>query len=207
MSPLFEGFDASLGPVIPAARHYDFLLKFRTFRIMKKTQGTFVSMKKKTPEEFVINSAAFVIRKDIFESINGFDEELYRHEDLDFTQRLIQHPVKIKVTMKAICKVFFEGNKKNYLLREFDQGLEKVRYFEKWELNSWSGSMTLLPHIKQWLDHSGKLFSPNDLDRFSHQVSLFAIMGNVAGVARKLVFPYPGKKVSKKPLCAKIEYL
>lgn len=205
ISKFNENTDVVVTPIVPSASNYNILLRYRVFRGLKKTKGTFISLMKNSPEELVINSAAFAIRRNVFNQLNGFDPLLFRHEDLDFSQRLIRCPVKVKVLKTPVCKVYFEGGLVKYCLREMDQGLEKVRYFEKWDQQSWRGSLIVVRHFFGWTKSLPNIFARNPMERMRVVISFFALVGNVAGVVRKIFKAYPGAKMEPSVVRAEIE--
>ncbi len=199
--------DVVVTPIVPSSKKNDLLMRYRFFRVLTKTGGSFISLKKKSPDQLVINSAAFAIKKNVFQKLNGFDPYLFRHEDLDFSQRLFRIPVKVRALVGPSCKVYFDGGLLRYLKREYDQAYEKVRYFEKWDSRSWKGSLVLFKHLIHWTRGAGKIFSRNHLDQFGVLVSFCALMGNLAGVLRKVFNPYPSGKIQSSDIVAEIEYL
>jgi glycosyltransferase involved in cell wall biosynthesis len=204
MSHLTPGTIAVQTPIIPSSGKMDLLQKIRLKRALRKTAGTYLSMNKKKQSQMVLNTAAVAIAKPVFEKLAGFDHYLSRHEDLDLTQRLLREEGEIKLVTSSSAQVWFDGNFLSYLMREYDQGVAIVRYYEKWDRkNAWESIKILAANIKQWLGRLGRT------QKAEAVLELVGLTGNAMGVLKKIISPYPGPKfdLAKVPIKAKVSLM
>lgn len=87
-----------------------------------KGHGTFLSLHKPQGVRPVINTAAAVFKKTVFDRLGGFHPRLRRDEDLEFSTRLFLAGYFIGGTSAAVSTVKFSGPLRplRYLLREFE---------------------------------------------------------------------------------------
>jgi hypothetical protein len=80
----------------------------------------------------MINTAACLYRKEALEEVNGFDESLVRHEDIDLSRRIAWKGWSFNTAPEARAQVFWDGGWPEYLSRAIDNGRTKPDYNLKW---------------------------------------------------------------------------
>jgi glycosyltransferase involved in cell wall biosynthesis len=122
------------GPIIPAGQK-NVLLSFRKFYSKEKTDGTYCSFL--TPYGLPqLNSACFVIQKNHFQEIGGFDEDLLRCEDSDLGYRLFIEGFVFSVVPSMKSQVFWSHGFIAYLKRFYHHGKASEKLDKKWSINS-----------------------------------------------------------------------
>lgn len=193
--------------IIPVRHDWSMLQRIRKFRALVNGGYKYLSLIKSNPQKIVLNSACFIVRRDIFNKMGGFDEELTRHEDLDFTQRLIREEVLIKGISSIRCFVHFEGSFYDYLLREFSCGFHIVRLHEKWNHGTVAQSLVSLLHrIFQWCKKLRTLITDRAMIEL-HLIELVFIAGSLFGIFRRITSPYRGDVLRVSACKARIEIL
>lgn len=193
LKKMLNSFDdetlAVQGLIFPQSSSQNLLQKIRKSRIFFNNEYSFLSLRKSNIKRVVLNSAAFAIKTDVFFKVGMFDEKLGRHEDLDFTQRLLKETGKIKGISSIRSDVFFNSNLWSYFLREFNCGYHIVRYHEKWSSPKLSDSVsTLIENLSKWIKSDKK---PDSLSMCLSLLELTHLMGNFVGIFRKIFVPYP----------------
>jgi cellulose synthase/poly-beta-1,6-N-acetylglucosamine synthase-like glycosyltransferase len=192
--------------IVPKSKTNNLLQRIRKSRIFFNNNYSFLSLNKDNPKKLIINSAAFAIRREVFEKLEGFDEELTRHEDLDFTQRLIRKFKGELVSLSSIhADVYFSGSIFRYYLREFDCGFHIVRYHEKWSSTKMTESFhTLRSNLLTLLTKMKTLDPRDDLKVQFFFLEAFYLLGNMAGIFKKMISPYPKEQMDNFPIQAKV---
>lgn len=80
----------------------------------------------------VLNSAAMMIRTQLFRKLGGFDESLSRFEDTDFSYRLFFSGGHYFFTTHTDAFVYFSGSLWAYFRRALSEGKEEENFFSKW---------------------------------------------------------------------------
>lgn len=194
--------------IVPKSKTNNLLQRIRKSRVFFNNNYSFLSLNKENPEKLIINSAAFAMRRETFESLEGFDENLIRHEDLDFTQRLIRKCKGELVSLSCTnADVYFSGSIFRYYLREFDCGLHIVRYHEKWSSTHISESLyTLKSNYLNLIKKLKSLDPRNDLNVHFFFLEAFYLLGNFTGIFKKMAYPYPGKQMDDLPVLTKVVF-
>ncbi len=126
---------AGQGQIIPCRDHGTKSLNDYRYRcVNEETDGRFILTEIKRFEFPMINTAACMYRKDIFNEVKGFDIYLERHEDIDLSRRAFLYGQSISCSTDATAHVIFHGESwLDYFKRSFDDGYYKGAYLEKWE--------------------------------------------------------------------------
>lgn len=122
------------GQVIPVnLTHNSSLEKFRMELSDWRTYGTFNSLKIISHSTPMVNTAACLYRKEALDQVNGFDENLNRHEDIDLSKRISINGHHFTASLTARAFVAWQGSGWiDYLGRSFEVGLCKKSFDEKW---------------------------------------------------------------------------
>ena len=185
--------------IFPTSYSSSVLQSIRMMRAFRKNNRTFFSLKKNAIQNVILNSAAFGIRREVFEELKGFDEKLERHEDLDFTQRLLSLKGKVKGIRSSSCDVYFKGTMFTYCKREFSTGFHMVRFHEKWTSKSKSQAWKALSrHFAKWMVSFPTSRSPEELAGSFHLLEFCYLFGTAAGFIRMCIDPYPGPLMERR---------
>jgi glycosyltransferase involved in cell wall biosynthesis len=139
-SHALKGFDVSsvagaAGPIVPA----DLMGKaglnsYRRRAGDESTGGTFNLMHLTVKESPMINTAACLYLKEAFHKTGGFDTSLIRHEDIDFSKRVLLAGYDLASVPDAKAQVIFNGlGWSDYFGRTFEDGYMKQDYLLKWQ--------------------------------------------------------------------------
>lgn len=122
------------GTIIPSTTDgRDQLNKYRYRSTLESTGGSFVLLDIICPESPMINSAACMYKKQVFDYVKGFDPFLERHEDIDLSKRVLFSGYNLKAIPEAIAYVHFHGEGwMDYFKRAFRHGFTKCAYWKKW---------------------------------------------------------------------------
>lgn len=121
------------GIIKPMPSHLSpFLDQYRDFLFLERKSVDYNLLKMRIAESPMINTASCIYRRTQFLSMGGFDDQLSRHEDIDFSKRLFLSGHHLQCT-KAISYVYYDQSLFNYLKRSFDEGVSKVNYLNKWQ--------------------------------------------------------------------------
>lgn len=130
------------GPIIPAGKD-NFLLDFRKYYSGEKSDFTYCSFL--TPFGIPqLNSACFMIRKDSFHEMGGFDETLLRCEDSDLGYRLFLKGFIFNVVPSMKSNVFWSHGIFSYFIRFYHHGHASKKLDLKWNLNSQKNLLDLM---------------------------------------------------------------
>lgn len=109
------------------------LNRYRYRCVNEETKGRFILTEIKRFEFPMINTAACMYRKNVFNDIGGFDVHLERHEDIDLSRRAYFYGKSIACSTEAVAHVIFHGESwSDYFKRSFDDGYYKGAYLKKW---------------------------------------------------------------------------
>jgi glycosyltransferase involved in cell wall biosynthesis len=127
------------GRIVPTNHDGRYALnKFRHREVKKGTKASFILLEVEAYESPMINSAACIYRKEAFESVKGFDEQLERHEDIDLSRRVVIMGYDLASTDLATANVVYHGSGwLSYFARSFRHGLTKKDYLSKWSKYSY----------------------------------------------------------------------
>lgn len=157
----FPFIGAAQGAIVPSGVTKNSLDQFRYRRVRNYTKGSFIVLDILASNFPAINSAAFMIRKKVFDQINGFDPQMLRHEDADIAKRVFIQGFGLASEIKAKAYVYWHGGTwKSYIERSWDMGKSLSLYQLKWSSSRW---VTLFQfwiyYIKRFLDI--KFFNKN----------------------------------------------
>lgn len=134
-----KGFDVPTvggvaGPIVPAEIMGSACLNsFRKRAGEESTDGEFNLLHLTVKESPMINSAACMYLRTVFEKTGGFDPELDRHEDIDFSKRVMLSGFDLASVPEARARVIFNGSGWGaYFKRTFEDGYSKQEYLQKW---------------------------------------------------------------------------
>lgn len=179
--------------IIPAGAEDNLLQQIRFVRGYQKGGQTFYSLKKSSPDKVILNSAAFVIRREVFVQIGGFDELLLRHEDWDLTRRLLNLPGKIKGIGSSSCEVFYRGSLLSYFIREMSCGQKMVRFHEKWTSRSGLlAAVALGSHGLRWV-RSFWAVNWRPIPLSFRALEFCYLLGTAVGLLQIYIAPYSGR--------------
>ena len=201
--------DVIQGSIIPSSQVNNHLQRLRLWRGMNAAVIPFLLFTHPLVKKRVINSSCFGIDRKLFHQNEGFDLTFTRHEDLDFTQRLIRHPCRIRIVQKLRVQVFYSGSYFDYYKREFECGFHIVRFHEKWSNTCFSKA------ILSWMSHMLQLLkvSPErskGFRRIENKFLLFTFLtGSLFGLFKKTIHPYsyPPNQFDEKKIKAQVELL
>lgn len=170
---ILKGFETSsvggaAGPVIPA----EFVGKaslnsYRKRAGTESTSGQFNLLHLTVKESPMINTAACLYLKEAFQKTGGFDPSLVRHEDIDFSKRVLLTGYDLASVPEAKAQVIFNGSGwSDYFGRTFEDGYMKQDYLLKW-------------HHFLFKSEDGN--NPSLIMMFSDEVFMNAIKGVIKG--------------------------
>lgn len=108
------------------------MYRFRHLR--RATDGTFNILNLIVDESPMINSAACLYKKEAFEFVDGFDERLERHEDIDLSRRVLYAGYNLVAVSSSVAHVTYHGSGwPSYFKRTFDDSFTKHDYLNKWK--------------------------------------------------------------------------
>jgi succinoglycan biosynthesis protein ExoA len=84
-----------------------------------------------TKEQYVDTAFQGVCRREVFERVGGFDEELVRDQDDEFSFRLLEHGGKIICNPEIRCSYASRSTLGGLWFQYFQYGLWKVRVLQK----------------------------------------------------------------------------
>lgn len=129
----FNFIGAAQGAIIPSGVSANSLDQFRYRRVKNNTQNTFVVLDVIASNFPALNSAAFIIRKKVFNEIGGFDFHMIRHEDADIARRIFDQGYGLASQIKAEAYVYWHGGTwSSYIARAWDMGKSLSLYQLKW---------------------------------------------------------------------------
>lgn len=129
----YDFIGAAQGAIIPSGISQNSLNQFRYRRVHNYTKGSFVVLDVLGSNFPVINSAAFMIRKNVFDKIGGYDPEISRTEDADLSQRIFLSGFGLAAAEKAKAYVFWnDGKWSSYIARAWSVGKAISEYQLKW---------------------------------------------------------------------------
>ncbi len=106
---------------------------FRHKSVALATGGSFLLPRRLCMESPMINSAACIYEREIFEKVSGFDPLLERHEDIDLSKRIFMAGGDLCCCEQAFVEVIYHGEGWwDYGLRAYADGKTKMAYFQKW---------------------------------------------------------------------------
>lgn len=154
----------------------------RYLRAFIRNNKSFLSLNRIPEEQKFINSAAFIVRADVFHRIGGFDESLVRHEDVDFSKRIFMEEGKIVGVREYGCSVYFDGGIVKYLLREVNCGFHIVGFHNRWGKGGFlRGSYRMFVNFLMWPINC--IIPPFSLVKFEMQIiGLCYLVGNLGGL-------------------------
>lgn len=151
---------AAQGAIIPIGSAQNSLNKFRFRRVHNYTNGSFIVLDVLTSNFPVLNSAAFMIRKNVFDQINGFDPSISRTEDADLAQRLFLSGFGLAAAGRAKAYVSWnDGQWKSYIARAWSVGKAVSEYQLKWSPSRFISIM------QYWAYYLKRFFEFNYLDK------------------------------------------
>lgn len=131
----FYGVGGGSGAVVPS--NVDGRKGINTYRfrhLRRVTSGTFNILNLVVDESPMINSAACVYKKEAFEFVEGFDEMLERHEDIDLSRRVLYAGYHLAAESSSVAHVTYHGaGWPSYFKRTFDDSFTKQDYINKWK--------------------------------------------------------------------------
>lgn len=125
--------------------------KYRKRVIGEATAETFCLLNLVVRESPMINSAACCYRREAFQLVGGFDEQLERHEDIDLARRVCYSGYVLVSAEKARANVIYHAQGwLSYYARSFADGFTKIDYNRKWSLPQvWQGDEADSAFIKE----------------------------------------------------------
>lgn len=141
--------DVAQGPIVPSAEKTDALFQFRRFRADYRTNGRYSFLPLLGKHSPLLNGAAFLVKRSALLEIDGFDESLPRHQDVDLGKRLYFQGRDFAFAPEASAEVFFTKGWTSYLLRSFEVGRYKERFNAKWKARKPQPS-ALLTSLKRY---------------------------------------------------------
>lgn len=124
---------AGQGKIIPTGTPSAFEV-FRRELSAWRTYQTFNSLRIISANTPILNTAACVYRKAALKAVDGFDEELKRHEDVDLAKRVAFSGYHFVGVEAAVAFVAWHGaGWPDYLLRSFDIGYQRKALELKWQ--------------------------------------------------------------------------
>ncbi len=151
LPPVYEGgFAIGLSPVIPVGEE-SFFNRYRKKLGDVRYEGAYLSLR--SPGNVIhpiVNTAACIYRKDLFQTLGGFDERLYRLEDTEMSERTFAFGGFIFATNMARAHVQNDKGILSYLRRSFILGRAKVQLYSLNQRN---------PYLLFWRDRM------NEIDR------------------------------------------
>lgn len=134
----FHFIGAAQGSIIPSGVSNNSLDKFRYRRVRNYTKGSFIVLDILASNFPAINSAAFMVRKKVFDQIKGFDPQMIRHEDADIARRIFSQGFGLASEIKAKAYVYWHGGTwGSYIARSWDVGKSLSLYQLKWSSSKW----------------------------------------------------------------------
>ncbi len=192
-------------PIIPECPSSTLLTKIVIIRSFTRNSGSFLSIKKENTKNVILDSAAFAIRREIFEKIGGFDESLMRQEDRDLTQRLLSiKGIIFGLKTSSVRKIYTKGLW-NFYLRELSMGYHIVRFHEKYASPPFQSFRSLSGVMLEGLLLTPGVFNFGSLKRHMRLLDLTYRLGNLFGFLRSIVAPQ-SKKILTNLQRAQIEH-
>ena len=103
--------------------HLDFLNNFKNYKSDKLINPLEVES---------ISGCAFFVKTSVFNSISGFDPNLFWMEDVDFCTRILKKDYKICLIPEAkIIHYKGKSSEKNWPITIYNQLMSKIKYFNK----------------------------------------------------------------------------
>lgn len=202
-----DSVDVIQGAIIPSSPLNTRLQRLRLWRGVNAGTIPFLSFTHPLVKKRVINSSCFGISQKLFEKNGGFDESFVRHEDLDFTQRLIRQSCRIRIAPVLRAQVYYSGTYLEYFKREFECGFHIVRFHEKWS------SPSVTKALLSWTQNIIQLCRPSverlqGMERIEKKLlALTFLVGSLVGLVGKALRPYSynGKKFDEQAIEAQVE--
>ncbi len=123
---LSDFYDCGAGPIIPIASETNRWLHKYRYKFRKvTTSDTFIlgfPGKNLLHTISFLNTAACIVRTSSFKRLKGFDENLLRLEDNEFSYRAYLNSMSFFYTDKVRAEVFYGGNMLQYCLRSAKDG-------------------------------------------------------------------------------------
>ena len=147
--------------VIPAGDEKDLLYDFRRAYRSWLSKGSFLSLVKPATDGYtlspVINTAACVCRRRLFEVLGGFDPHFKREEDAEFSLRAYVAGAALFSEQKSISHVH-SGSLADSWIRYFrryaELGPSSARFTRKWPIN---GPRIKFQMLARFYRHTGRL--------------------------------------------------
>lgn len=132
-SALTWNADILQGPIIAQGDDRLSLEAFRKFRQKVKTRNSITWLKTINHQSPLLNGAALLVKKEWLIKTDGFDENLIRHQDIDFGRRAFHLGADVAFVQEALSYVIWsQGSWLSYLKRSYEVGYLKGLYNKKW---------------------------------------------------------------------------